>query len=191
MTPCTATDTVHRDPLESEIEAVLSPGRFIGWRAGSAFVAGLSALLDRIREAAAFDALRGLSLLETFLACCNEKAEEVSDSELQSLSHFTTEPAAACLEPAHPDLAARVHHALGMRIVDAGKSRYYDAALSHFDAAKRCYEQAGRGGDWEALVRTVREKHRRKSGFMPGFERIVSGKRVPSFVDSARARWLR
>jgi hypothetical protein len=115
----------------------------------------------------------------------------MSDSELQSLSHFTTEPAAACLEPAHPDLAARVHHALGMRSVDAGKSRYYDAALSHFDAAKRCYEQAGRGGDWEALVRTVREKHRRKSGFMPGFERIVSGKRVPSFVDSARARWLR
>ncbi len=135
-----------------------------------------------------------------FIALCVEANEikrlaerigTMSDSELQSLSHFTTEPAAARLEPAHPDLAARVYRALGLRIVDAGKSQYYDAALSHFDAAKRCYEHAGRGSDWEALVRTVREKHRRKSGFMPGFERIVSGKRVLSFVDSARARWLR
>jgi tetratricopeptide (TPR) repeat protein len=120
-----------------------------------------------------------------------ERIRTMSDGELQSLSHFTTEPAAARVEPGYPDLAARIHRALGMRIVDAGKSRYYDAALSHFDAAKRCYERAGRGSDWEGLVRTVREKHRRKTGFMPAFERVVSGKRVPSFVDSARARWLR
>lgn len=120
-----------------------------------------------------------------------ERIRTMSDSELESLSHFTTEPAAARLESAHSDLAARVHTALGVRIVEAGKSRYYDAALSHFDAAKRCYEQAGRSSEWESLVRRVREKHRRKSGFMPGFERIVSGKRVPLFVDSARARWLR
>ena len=46
----------------------------------------------------------------------------------------------------HPELAARLWRAQGMRIVDAKKSKYYDAALSNFERARNCYLRAGPGG---------------------------------------------
>jgi hypothetical protein len=50
--------------------------------------------------------------------------------ELESLSHYMIEPAAKKLARLHPDIAAKVYRALGMRILNAKKSKYYDAALS-------------------------------------------------------------
>jgi hypothetical protein len=48
-------------------------------------------------------------LLETketgCLVLCLEKA---SDSEIEGLSHYVTEPAATCLAKTHPEVAARV-----------------------------------------------------------------------------------
>ena len=61
-----------------------------------------------------------------------------ADEALERVSHNRSEPAAKKLEKAHPDLAARLWRAQGMRIVDAKKSKYYDAALSNFAHAKRC-----------------------------------------------------
>ena len=58
------------------------------------------------------------------------------DSALEDLSHFITEPAARRLEKTHPDVAARLWRAQGMRIVQAKKSKYYEAALLNFERAK-------------------------------------------------------
>ena len=55
-----------------------------------------------------------------------------------------------------------------MRIINAGKSKYYTAALSNFQRAKRCFERVGLMAQWEATVAEVRVDHRRKSGFMSG-----------------------
>ncbi len=119
--------------------------------------------------------------------------QEASDSALESLSHYVTEPAAHRLAKTRPEVAARAFRALGMRILHSKKSKYYAAALAHFEDAKNCYERARMDRQWDALVAEVRQAHQRKVGFMPGFERLVAGQepsKEPSFLERARNRWL-
>ena len=118
---------------------------------------------------------------------------EASDSALESLSHFVTEPAADLLAEAHPEVAAKLFRAMGLRILNAKKSKYYHEALENFEDAKNCYVRAEMNHQWDALVAQIRREHYRKVGFMPGFERLVTG-RGPgqrlSYLDRARKRWL-
>lgn len=116
---------------------------------------------------------------------------DLPDDALEGMSHFRTEPAARKLEKGHPELAAKLWKAQGFRIVDAGKSRYYEAAIRDFERAKRCYEAAGQRNGWEALVRRMRESHKRKSGIMSSFENLVAGETPhakPSFMDRVDSR---
>jgi uncharacterized Zn finger protein len=111
--------------------------------------------------------------------------------ELESLSHYTTESAAKKLARPHPDVAAKVYRALGMRILNSKKSRYYDAALSHFEQARRCYKKAGEDLAWRTLVEEILQAHRRNSAFMPGFEKLIQGKRPyaeSSFAERTNRR---
>lgn len=120
------------------------------------------------------------------------RLDRATDTELESLSHYVTEPAAERLAKTHPGVAAKIFRALCMRIVDAGKSRYYYEALSNLEKAKSCYESAGLDAQWQALAAEIRREHHRKSGFMPGFERVVRDagpSKEPSFLDRARERW--
>jgi hypothetical protein len=120
------------------------------------------------------------------------RIQRVPRAQIEAIGHYTAEPAAKGLAKAHPAAAAKVYVALGFRIVNAKKSKYYDAAIANFRAAKQCYEKAGLGGDWKKIAKTVRADHRRKSGFIKDFERIVSGevdRPEPSFLDRARERW--
>lgn len=115
-----------------------------------------------------------------------------TDAEIEDLSHYRTEPAARRLGKLHPDVAAKVHRALGMRILNAKKSKYYAAALSHFENAKRCCERSGLHREWAALVADVRRAHHRKAGFTADFERLAAGhgpSAAPSFLERARSRW--
>jgi len=117
---------------------------------------------------------------------------QASDQALENLSHCTTEPVAKKLEKSRPDLAARLWRAQGLRIVNAKKSKYYDAALSNFESAKRCFERAGLQGEWQKTVSQVRADHHRKTGFMDGFERLVEGagpSDEPSFMEQAKSRF--
>jgi uncharacterized Zn finger protein len=118
---------------------------------------------------------------------------EASDGALEGLSHYVTEPAADLLAESHPDVAAKVFRAMGMRILNAKKSKYYHEALENFENAMNCYARAQMSKQWEAVVAEVRREHCRKVGFMPGFERLVTG-RGPgqrlSYLDRARKRWL-
>jgi hypothetical protein len=46
--------------------------------------------------------------------------------------------------------------------------------------------------EWRKLVQTIRSEHRRKTGFMAGFEELVAGSgpgQKPSFLERAKARW--
>ncbi len=121
------------------------------------------------------------------------RLQEVSDVALEGLSHFVTEPAADVLSEAHPEIAAKVFRAMGLRILNAKKSKYYHEALENFEDAKDCYVRAGMNPQWDAVVAQIRREHYRKVGFMPGFERLVTG-RGPgqrlSYLDRARKRWL-
>lgn len=120
-----------------------------------------------------------------------ERLRAASHEELESLSHYTTEPAAKKLLRSHPDIAAKIYRALGMRILNAKKSKYYDAALSNFEQAKRCYRKAGLDAVWSDLVDQICRNHGRKSSFVPGFERLVQGKKpdaTPSFRDRTQRR---
>ena len=111
-----------------------------------------------------------------------KRLDGASDAQLERLSHYTTGPAARRLARTHPAAAAKVFRAMGMRIINGSKSKYYDEALSNFKEARRCYEKAGLGEQWLALADDVRRKHGRKYGFMPEFERLLAGRRPrPSY----------
>ncbi len=114
------------------------------------------------------------------------------DAAIEDVSHYVTEPAAKKLEKTHPEVAARLWCAQGMRVVNAKKSKYYDAALSNFERARRCYEKARLVAGWNRVVSKVRSEHHRKTAFMSGFEEIVAGSgpsEKPSFLERAKARW--
>ena len=132
-------------------------------------------------------------LLETKeLARLAELVRRSKNETLETVSHYATEPAARNLEKTHPDAAARLWCAQGMRVVNAKKSKYYGAALSNFERARRCFEIAGLTAAWQRVVERVRSKHHRKTGFMARFEAIVAGlgpSERPSFLERAKARW--
>jgi hypothetical protein len=137
------------------------------------------------------------SLLELFIETKEmERLAELvrgsSDEALEKVSHYATEPAAKRLQKGHPDLAARLWRAQGMRIVNAKKSKYYDAALSNFECARDCYQRAGLAVEWEQTVRRVCAAHYRKTGFISGFKALAGGAKHrdrPSFLERAKARW--
>jgi uncharacterized Zn finger protein len=122
-----------------------------------------------------------------------DRLNRASDHELERLSHYATEPAAKRLMRTHPATAAKVFRAMCVRILKAGKSKYYDAALANIEAARKCYLAAGLDELWRKTSAEIRREHYRKSGFMPRFEEIVAGKKralpQPSFLDRARAQW--
>ncbi len=115
-----------------------------------------------------------------------------SDHALEALSHYLTAAAVEILESQDLFLAGRLWQAQGFRIVEAGKARYYDAALRDFERAWSCFEQCDRIDEWRLTVHRVRTNHSRKSSFMPGFERLVEGmgpSSEPSYLERARLRW--
>jgi tetratricopeptide (TPR) repeat protein len=119
-------------------------------------------------------------------------AARTSDSSLEGVGHHTAEQAGTALEPGHPGEAARIWRAQGMRILKAGKSKYYGAALRYFEHAKHCYQQADQPAQWQQVIDEVYAQHSRKTSFLPGFDDVVTGTDSalqPSFLDRAKTRW--
>jgi uncharacterized Zn finger protein len=170
------------DSYEELMRFVPKAGR-AGWHA-KALVA-----LDRARLSCRIDLLVRTKERQRLAAL----VEAASHAELVGLSHYTTEPAAKALQKSSPPLAAKLHAAMALRIVEAGKSRYYDAALGNLSAARKLLLGTGRGEEWEALAVEIRAEHRRKTGFVPAFERLAEGRSVsePSFLERARKQWDR
>jgi uncharacterized Zn finger protein len=121
-----------------------------------------------------------------------ELVRGIADKRLAQVSHFATEPAAKKLEKSYPELAARLWRAQGLRILDARKSKYYEAALNNFERARNCYERAGLAAEWQETVRLVCAAHFRKTAFIGEFKALAAGakrKDRPSFLDLAKERW--
>jgi hypothetical protein len=138
------------------------------------------------------DSLMQLLLETKELEMLGDLVGQSRDSALEAVSHYTTEPAAKRLEKTRPEIAARLWRAQGMRIVNAKKSKYYNAALENFQRARGCYEKAGLAADWWRVVNEVRAEHRRKTGFMPGFEEVAAGanpSKKRSFLERAKMCW--
>ncbi|MBP7936801.1 MAG: hypothetical protein KA354_19335 [Phycisphaerae bacterium] len=139
--------------------------------------------------------------LSTFVEICThtkewrllaERVNAAEDDELEGISHFVNEPAAEGLTKGFPLTAAKVHRALGMRIVRSAKSKYYGYALEHLRIARQLYETHGQTELWQSLVEQLRRDHRRKFGFMSGFEQIAAAGSAPrslTFAEKARQRW--
>jgi hypothetical protein len=66
--------------MERQIELALSPGAFIRDRACCSFVSSLEEVAARIGALARTGPARAASLHETFVAGCQEKAQELDDS---------------------------------------------------------------------------------------------------------------
>lgn len=141
-----------------------------------------------------------ISDLGTFMDLCVKTKEwarlatrlhSASHEDLEAVSHYHSEAAVEGLVTKDAAVAAKLYRAMGFRILNAKKSKYYENALANFENARDLYLKAGLEPQWDALVSAVRTGHSRKYGFMPGFERIVSGGSVegPSFVERAQARW--
>ncbi len=110
----------------------------------------------------------------------------------EGVSHFVNEPVANALARRYPLAAAKIHLALAMRVVVAGKSKYYTYALEHLEQAKKLYEKNGQNESWQSLVERVREDHSRKYSFIGSFEAIVAGERTQShgsFEKRMRTKW--
>lgn len=119
--------------------------------------------------------------------------EAASREKLMGVSHYWTEPAARSLSKCYPLLAAKLHVAMALRVLEAKKSKYYPASIANLERARKILLQQGRAAEWEALASDIRENHRRKIGFLSAFERLAAGRpaREPSFLDRARKRWAK
>jgi tetratricopeptide (TPR) repeat protein len=120
------------------------------------------------------------------------RVHAVKHSELEALSHYCTEPAARALAKKDARAAAKLHRALGLRILNSARSKYYDAALRHFESARKLYLKAGCGAEWQAVATLVQTEHSRKRGFLSDFLSIETNQHQPSrsaFVRKAEERW--
>lgn len=120
------------------------------------------------------------------------RVDATAAADMESVSHYFSEKAATALARRHGLSSAKLRCAMAMRIVDAGKSKYYDAALEHLRAARDLYNKHGQDQAWQLIVERIRASHHRKQRFMAGFEEIVAGgdhPAVESFESRARARW--
>ena len=114
-----------------------------------------------------------------------------ADEHLSHAGHRTVE-AAEALDVSYPEQAARLWRALGLGIVNRGKSKQYTAAVEYFGRAKRCFTAAGLPDYWDQVVDQVRRDHCRKAGFIREFEEVAAGlapEPGPTFLEKARARW--
>jgi hypothetical protein len=122
------------------------------------------------------------------------RLRRTADEALESLNHVTLAPTASRLAPSHPDVAATLYRARGIRILAAKKRKYSDAAVSHRAQAKQGYERAGLEHEGQALGARVLHLHGWQYGFISGVDRVVRGGPQPldaSFLDRAQRRWWR
>ena len=140
-------------------------------------------------------ALASKGKLRCFIEICTETKEwdlvaqriiESKDEELSDLSHFVTEKPAKALEKKSPLASAMLYVAMGRRIVDEGKSKYYDASIDNFKIARKLYLQVGESKTWEKIVAQIESKHHRKTSFINDFRDIAEGKPKAKTIDEKR-----
>ena len=149
--------------------------------------------MEVVDEAELDDAIELLIELKE-IGLLAQRVEKATHDQLMGISHYQMLPAAEELTKRYPLLAAKVYRALGMRILQSKKSKYYSVSNQHFEQAKRLYEEAGQPEEWQQIVAIVLMDHRRKSSFIEGFKRIAAGKpqhQSPTFNERINKRLSR
>lgn len=145
----------------------------------------------------------GRATLSAFIELCLKTKEldklakriiAAKDEELEIISHYILKEAAKPLVKYHTPATAKIYRALGMRIIQSGKSKYYRIALDHFDKARQLYKKTNEENKWLSLIEIVRKDHSRKYTFIGDFEKVVAGnylksKARNSFRKITRRRW--
>ena len=124
----------------------------------------------------------------------SKRIDSTKHENIEKIGHYVTEGGAKGLVRNHKPSAAKIYRALGMRIIKSGKSKYYQAALEHFQKAKELYEKSGQNQKWSSIVAIVRKNHYRKYGFINDFETIVTDGKLESaesFESKVQKRWKR
>jgi hypothetical protein len=142
--------------------------------------APLGSVVELLRETAERDRLAA-------------RIDRASDEEIRQVSFRAMIDAAESLATSHPSAAARVYAQLGLHILAERNARLYRTALRYFARARDLSTAAGARDAWERLASEIRGTHRRKKGFMEGFERIARGGPVeepqPSLIERAKKKW--
>jgi len=122
----------------------------------------------------------------------SERIFSAAHNELECLGYYALKEAAKELSKNHYAAAAKIYRAMGMEIVNNGRSKHYKYALYNFENTKKLYGKANIEKEWLSMVEIMRKKHSLKYSFMKDFEDIVSGKSLekePSFLEVASERW--
>ena len=116
---------------------------------------------------------------------------QVKHHELESIGHYTTGETAKKLSKNYPMAAAKLFRAMGIRILNSKKSKYYHHAIDHFQEAKDLYRKSQLEEEWISVVEGVRKDHYRKYSFIGDFEKIVKGhiSKPPSFLKKSKEQW--
>ncbi|MFC1583990.1 DUF6880 family protein [Fibrobacterota bacterium] len=121
------------------------------------------------------------------------KIDSATPKNIEELGHYLLEPVAEVLEKRKElSTAGKVYKALGMRIINRGKSKYYDIAIGHFSKLKQIYLQLNQKQSWMRFANTVKKNHSRKKSFMEDFEKIIHDipvKPEETVSQKLRNRW--
>lgn len=128
-----------------------------------------------------------LNEVDRLASCISQE----KDRALHSIFYETAILMAQTLSKVYPKQAARIYIAKALDILDKKRSKAYHHAHHYLQSAKTLLEQCGEAGMWSGLVESIRETHRLKPAFMPGFEKIVAGQgapREPTFKERIAKR---
>jgi len=108
----------------------------------------------------------------------SEKILSARHDELESLGYYALNDAAKKLSEKHYAAAAKIYRAMGMEIINKGKSKHYKYALSNFEKAKKLYGKTDLEKEWLSTVEIIRGNHSRKYSFIEDFEDVVAVKSI-------------
>ena len=102
--------------------------------------------------------------------------ENMLKEAMQAVDHAPysgdMERVAAAVKDQYPDWVIQKYQARGEAIMDAGKAKYYDTAVSWLAKARDVYKAHGRDAEWQAYLDSVLAKHQRKYKLVPLLRQI-------------------
>jgi uncharacterized Zn finger protein len=100
--------------------------------------------------------------------------EGLIDDAIKAVKHSYTEldkVLAAAVEQ-RPDWVIQAGTKHAERIIDEGKSKYYDIAVRRLALVRRAYQHAGRAEEWRQYEAQLRDTHGRKRKLMDMLQQI-------------------
>jgi uncharacterized Zn finger protein len=85
----------------------------------------------------------------------------------QGATHTLVERVADAAVPSHPDWVIKTARGQAERLMDGGKSQYYDAAARWLARVRDAYRAAGREQEWQAYRQELLAQHGRKRKLVP------------------------